>query len=118
MNKIHKKSFFSHLLRNITLGIFLILISLFIGMLGYHYFENMSWVDAFANAAMILSGMGPLEKLNTYGGKVFAGIYALFSGLAFIVLIALIFSPVIHLFFRKIHLESQAEYHKSKKEKD
>jgi hypothetical protein len=77
-------------------------------MLGYHLFEKMSWVDAFVNASMILSGMGPLGPLNTNAGKIFAGFYALFSGLAFIVIIAVIFSPVIHRFFKKIHLESSA----------
>jgi hypothetical protein len=53
-------------------------------MVGYRAFEPMSWVDAFVNAAMILSGMGPVSSLQTDGGKIFAGCYALFSGLAFI----------------------------------
>src|SRR6185295_11770860 len=76
-----------HLIRNLTIGFIFILISLYIGMIGYHLFEHMSWIDAFFNASMILSGMGPLSPLTTWGGKLFAGCYALFSGLAFIVLI-------------------------------
>jgi len=103
-----KSKFFAHLRRNIIFGICAIAIALYIGMLGYHFFEKMSWVDAFVNASMILSGMGPLMPLNTPGGKLFAGFYALFSGLAFIVIIAVIFSPVIHRFFKKIHLESSS----------
>lgn len=79
-------------------------------MLGYHLFEHMSWVDAFSNAAMILSGMGPLTPLVTTGGKIFAGCYALFSGLAFIVLLGVMFAPIIHQFFRKIHLESKNDF--------
>ncbi|MDX1900733.1 MAG: hypothetical protein SFW66_01855 [Gammaproteobacteria bacterium] len=98
--------FFAHLMRNIFFGLLFIVIAQYIGMLGYHFLEHMSWIDAFVNAAMILSGMGPLTQLHTYAGKVFAGFYALFSGLAFIAVIALIFAPVVHRFFRKIHLDS------------
>jgi hypothetical protein len=65
----------------------------------------MTWDDAFANAAMILSGMGPLQPLKTDGGKIFAGCYALFSGLFFILIVAIIFSPFIHRFFTRIHAE-------------
>jgi len=83
----------------------MIVISLSIGMAGYHYFENLPWIDAFANAAMILSGMGPLGTLQTNSGKLFAGFYALFSGLIFIVIIALVFAPVVHRFLHKFHME-------------
>lgn len=98
--------FIAHLTRNSFFGLLFITIALFIGMLGYHVFEAMSWVDAFVNASMILSGMGPAAILVTTPGKIFAGCYALFSGLAFIAIIAVVFSPIIHRFFRKIHLES------------
>jgi len=102
----HRHAFYLHLIRNLIWAVIFTSLSLYIGMLGYHVFEHMSWVDAFANAAMILSGMGPLSPLNTIEGKLFAGFYALFSGLAFIVLVGIIFAPIIHQFFRKIHLES------------
>jgi hypothetical protein len=108
-NHTHRPHVLFLLARNMLWGSALIALALFVGMLGYHGFENMSWVDAFANAAMILSGMGPLNPLMTNGGKIFAGFYALFSGLAFIVLVGLIFSPIIHQFFRKIHIESNKE---------
>jgi len=75
-----------------------------VGMVGYHFFESMSWVDAFVNAAMILSGMGPLSPLQTVGGKIFAGCYALFSGLAFITILGIIFLPAIHRFLHKFHM--------------
>lgn len=103
----HRHKFILHMARNTIWGLIFISAALFIGMWGYHLFEHMTWVDAFANAAMILSGMGPLTPLITNGGKIFAGFYALFSGLAFIILVGLIFSPIMHLFFRKIHLESK-----------
>jgi len=99
------KIFLLHLARNIIFGWIFIAFALYFGMLGYHTFEHMSWVDAFVNASMILSGMGPVTPLLTSGGKIFAGCYALFSGLAFIAIIALVFTPVIHRFFHKIHLE-------------
>jgi hypothetical protein len=108
MKKKHGKSphkFLAHLVRNMVWGFILIALALYIGMLGYRYFEHMSWIDAFANASMILSGMGPFAPLTTEGGKLFAGFYALFSGLTFIMVVGLMFSPLIHKFFRKIHLE-------------
>src|SRR5437879_3291404 len=97
----HRSKFIAHLTRNILYGIFFIAIALYIGMCGYHVFEKMSWIDSFANASMILSGMGPLGPLTTFSGKLFAGFYALFSGLVFIAIVALIFSPIIHQFFHK-----------------
>lgn len=96
--------FFYHLLLSVLFGFICILIALCIGMVGYHGFEGMSWVDAFVNASMILSGMGPLTPLKTDAGKIFAGFYALFSGLVFIVILGVIFAPLIHRFFHKIHL--------------
>ena len=100
-----KSAFLARLSRSIGVGLSLILVSLGIGVMGYHYFEKMSWVDAFVNAAMILSGMGPLTELRTVSGKLFAGVYALFSGLALLVIIAVILAPVIHRFLHRFHLE-------------
>jgi hypothetical protein len=98
-----------HFARNLCWGIIFIVLALGIGMWGYHGFENMSWTDAFLNASMILSGMGPVTELQTVGGKIFAGSYALFSGLAFIAVMAVVFAPVIHRFFKEIHLESGSQ---------
>ncbi len=108
-NDLHKSKFIAHITRNILYGILFIGIALYIGMLGYHFFEKMTWIDSFANASMILSGMGPLTPLTSFSGKLFAGFYALFSGLVFIAIVVLIFSPIIHRFFYKIHLESAAK---------
>lgn len=84
----------------------LIGLSLLGGMIGYRCLEDMEWIDAFANAAMILSGMGPLTPLQTWGGKLFAGFYALYSGLALILATGLIFAPVVHRLLHRFHLES------------
>lgn len=102
---IHR-NVFHHMLRNSAISLLLIAVALYIGMLGYHQFEGMSWIDSFLNASMILSGMGPASNLTTVAGKIFAGCYALFSGLAFIAIVVIMLSPLIHRFFRRIHLET------------
>jgi len=98
---IKTDAFIKRLMRNLFIGLAIIALSLMIGMLGYGYFEKMNLVDAFVNAAMILSGMGPASSLMTDGGKIFAGFYALFSGIIFLVVMAIIFAPLIHRFFHK-----------------
>lgn len=103
--KNHHPHFTRKLIRNLSIGLFLIFGSLYLGMLGYHHFEKMPWIDAFVNAAMILSGMGPLTPLNTNSGKIFAGIYAIYSGLILITSVAIMAAPIIHRFFRNIHIE-------------
>lgn len=103
---LHYRQFLWRLARALIIGFILITVALGIGMYGYHRFEKMSWVDSFANASMILSGMGPFGPLVSRGGKIFAGCYALFSGLTFIVVIATILAPVVHRFLHKFHLEN------------
>jgi hypothetical protein len=100
-----RRLFLRRFMRNFLAGLGLIALSLAGGMAGYEYFEGMSTVDAFANAAMILSGMGPLEPMKTKGGKIFAGCYALYSGLALITVAAITFGPIIHRFLHRFHLE-------------
>ena len=85
----------------------LVAIALGIGMVGYHFFEGMNWVDAFVNAAMILSGMGPVGELKSDSGKIFAGCYALFSGLVFISVTGILLAPIAHRALHKFHLESE-----------
>ena len=88
-----------------ALGFALIAASLALGMLGYHYIAEQSWTDSYLNAAMILSGMGPIGELKSSGAKIFAGTYALYSGLALILIAGIILSPVVHRFLHKFHLE-------------
>lgn len=88
--------FARRLLINIGIALGLILISLIGGMAGYHYIEGSGWLDAFDQTAMILGGMGPYSEPKTQGGKVFAGIYALYSGLLLIGLTGLILAPLFH----------------------
>lgn len=80
-----------------------------IGVVGYHELESMSWIDSFLNASMILGGMGPVDALHTQAGKLFAGVYALFSGLMFLVAAGLFFSPLVHRLLHKFHFEAEDE---------
>lgn len=96
--------FFKRMLRNILICVGIIALAVLIGMWGYHYFEDLPWIDAFLNASMILSSMGPVSPLQTFAGKLFAGFYALFSGLIFVIVIAIIFSPIIHRILHRFHL--------------
>jgi hypothetical protein len=81
----------------------LLLASLALGMAGYAYFEHLPWRDAFLNAAMLLGGMGPVDPPRTDGGKLFAGLYALYAGLVFLVTAGLLFTPVLHRVMHKFH---------------
>jgi hypothetical protein len=100
-----RREFYARLARSAGIGLLVVAVALGIGMVGYRTFEPMSWVDAFVNAAMILSGMGPVSSLQSDNGKIFAGCYALFCGLAFITCLGIVFAPVIHRFLHKFHLE-------------
>ena len=79
-----------------------------VGMAGYHFTEGLRWIDAFANASMILSGMGPLDPIKTAAGKIFAGVYAIFSGVAFLTTVGMLLAPVVHRSLHKFHLESRS----------
>jgi hypothetical protein len=82
--------------------------SLVVGMWGYRYFEGMRWIDAFLNAAMLLGGMGPVEtNLHTTGGKLFAGVYALYAGMVVLVAASILVAPIMHRYMHKFHLESR-----------
>jgi hypothetical protein len=85
----------------------LILASLVLGMLGYEHFEGLPWRDAFLNSAMLLGGMGPVDMPRTPNGKLFAGVYALYAGLVFLVTIALLFAPALHRLLHSVHWERE-----------
>jgi len=97
--------FRKRLVRSGLFGLCMVAISLLVGMSGYGYFEGLAFVDAFENASMILSGMGPLFDPRTTGGKIFAGFYALYSGFAVLVIAAIVFAPVVHRVMHRFHIE-------------
>ncbi len=97
--------FFRRMVKYALLASGFIAVSLVIGMVGYHYVEGMSWIDAFVNSAMLMGGMGPVSELHTDAGKLFAGIYALYCGLVVIIAIGIVAAPLLHRILHHFHLE-------------
>ena len=99
----------SHFIRRLAstfaIGLVLVAISLAVGMIGYRELFSLSWIDAFVNASMILSGMGPLAAPQSFGAKLFSGLYALYSGLAVLAIAGIIFAPAIHRFLHYLHAD-------------
>jgi hypothetical protein len=102
---ITRKYFAHRLLLHFAVAIALVGVSLGLGMLGYVYFEHLTWLDAFLNAAMLLGGMGPVNMPMSPGGKLFSGVYALFSGLVFLVVAGIMLGPVAHRLLHHFHWE-------------
>lgn len=107
---ISRIEFLFRVLRHALLAVGIVFVALGIGILGYHGFEGMPWIDALLNASMILGGMGPITPLNTSGGKFFASAYALFSGLAFIGVMGIILVPFAHRLLHRFHIESDEKH--------
>ena len=104
---IARARFVRRLLMHLLAAFILLLVSLAIGMMGYSYFEHLPWRNAFLNSAMLLGGMGPVDPIQTNGGKLFAGMYALYSGLVFIVTAALVFTPILHRVLHRFHWDDK-----------
>lgn len=100
---ISQKTFLRRVLLHASAALALLLLSLMLGISGYMYFESLSWRDAFLNSAMLMGGMGPVDAPKTNGGKIFAGIYALYAGLVFLVAASLVLAPVVHRLMHKFH---------------
>lgn len=97
-------AFVRRMVRHALAVLALMAASLLMGMGGYVYFEHLGWLDAFLNAAMLLGGMGPLAPLTTPGGKLFAGLYALYAGMVFLVGVGVLFAPALHRMLHHFHL--------------
>ena len=104
-----RRKFARHMLRAIGLWMLLTLAGLGIGMAGYAYFERMSATDAYVNAAMILSGMGPVGELKTTAGKIFAGSYAILSGLIIVIATGFVLAPIFHRVLHRFHVETAGD---------
>jgi hypothetical protein len=98
---------------SLLLALGLALSALSMGTLGYHFVAGLGWLDAELNAAMILTGMGPVDPMKTPASKIFASVYALFSGLVFLYSIGIVIAPVIHRVVHKFHLEDKGQSHGS-----
>jgi len=100
---------FPQFLRRVAVAFLLVLaialVALFVGMLGYHYIAGLAWIDAEFNAALILTGMGPVDPMPSAAAKLFASAYALFSGIVFLTSAGIVLAPVFHRVVHKFHLE-------------
>lgn len=104
-----RRKFLTRMGLAVLLWLFLTMGGLVMGIAGYAYFESMSLADAFVNAAMILSGMGPMGELKTTAGKVFAGLYAMLSGLIIIIATGFVLAPIFHRVLHHFHVETTKE---------
>jgi hypothetical protein len=102
---LSRSQFFGRALAHLGIGLGVIAVALCIGIAGDHYIAGLKWVDALLNASMILGGMGPVDPLTSSAAKVFASFYALFSGLAFIGVLAVLLAPFLHRLMHKLHME-------------
>ena len=101
------KVFIQRLTSNGLIAFALLMISLGLGILGYHYFERFSWIDSLLNASMILGGMGPVSPVQTVAGKLFASFYALYSGVILLASIGVLAAPIFHRFLHRFHLSEK-----------
>jgi hypothetical protein len=106
---LSRAAFLRRLAVHFAVSMLLIAGSLAAGMAGYSYFEGLGWSDAFLNAAMLLGGEGPLEAPRTQGGKLFAGVYALYSGLLFLFVVGIMLAPVAHRLLHKFHWDQDGD---------
>ena len=99
-----RKHFLSRFMIYYLLATGLLIFSLSIGVIGYHFTMSLSWIDSLLNASMILTGMGPVNIPQTDSGKLFSSFYAVYSGVAFLSSVAILFSPILHRFLHKFHI--------------
>lgn len=104
---LSNRLFYVRLVRHFALAVVLLAVSLFVGMLGYEHFEHLEWHDAFENTCMLLGGMGPVNNPATNAGKLFAGWYALYAGLIFLVTATIILAPVLHRMLHLLHCDER-----------
>lgn len=102
-----RRVFTQRLTRNGLIGLLLLAFSLGVGMAGYHFLENLSWIDSLLNASMILGGMGPVNPLKTDAGKIFASFYAIYSGVILLASVGILIAPIVHRFLHRFHLANQ-----------
>lgn len=105
---LEPRHFYGRLLGHFALALALFAASLLLGMAGYAYYEHLSWTDAFLNSAMLLGGMGPVNMPVTEAGKRFAGAYALYAGLVFLVGAGIMVAPVVHRVLHRFHWDDSA----------
>lgn len=104
-----RKQFYNRVLRYTCFSFLLLGTSLGIGVVGYHYLNELNWLDSLLNASMILTGMGPIDSMKNDEAKLFASFYAIFSGVAFLSIVAVFLSPIVHRFLHRMHLDEPSD---------
>ena len=99
--------FYSRVIQCFLVTLVIVAFSLTLGTVGYHYTEGWPWLDSLLNAAMILTGMGPADPVKSGEGKWFATFYCLYSGIAFLTLVAILMAPIYHRFIHRFHLDEE-----------
>lgn len=102
--------FVGRMLRSLGITFGIGFVSLALGTVGYCYFGSLEFLDGLLNASMILTGMGPVDPMKTSGGKLFASFYALYSGIAFLSIMAVITAPIFHRIIHRFHLEEDDDH--------
>jgi hypothetical protein len=99
--------YIQRLIGSLAIALCLIVVALSIGISGYHYLAGFKWIDSLLEASMILGGMGPVKELSNDTAKIFASVYALFSGLVLIAVMGIILAPVVHRIMHKFHVDEE-----------
>ena len=100
-----RKHFIRRIIYHVLLALAVVTVSLAIGVVGYRFLAGLSWIDALMNAAMILGGMGPVNEISSVSGKLFATFYALYAGVAFLAIAAVLIAPFAHRLLHRLHME-------------
>jgi hypothetical protein len=102
---IPRKAYLQRQVKYFFMASFFVVFSILLGTVGYHYSANLAWIDSLLNASMILTGMGPVDHMNTTSAKLFSSFYCMYSGLAFLTTAAVLFAPFIHRTLHKLNVE-------------
>jgi hypothetical protein len=103
------KEYFNRLLKSFSIAVCFLSLSLIMGILGYHFWGELGWLDSLHNASMILGGMGPVDPIKTNSGKIFASIYAIYSGVSFLTAFSILMAPALHRLLHKFHISDSKD---------
>lgn len=104
-----KSTYYVRLFKSFLIAVAFLSFSLFMGILGYHFWGGLSWIDSLHNASMILGGMGPVDPIKSNAGKIFASVYAIYSGVSFLTAFSILIAPAFHRLIHNFHLSNSKD---------